>query len=215
MENREKFLDKYKKLENILTKWQSGMSVRDFEEEILDQETRNKLYTCRVIRNYLQHNADIDFIEISNKMIKFLDIMFEEVFGKLSDNSDIMMPISKVPYKMMKDNITDVVKVMNAKGFNYVLILDENKKLVGIFSDISLQKIYLNGGNKKKLESVKEYLKVPKKYIKFAIEEELSEESIKLITEEDIELIIVTDNGKSTGKVVGIITEKEIEKIVE
>ena len=73
-------LNLYKKIETAIPKMKDApidANVRWFEESIVDMEKRNKLYLCRIIRNYIQHNADFKtFIHITSEMIDFLSNIY-------------------------------------------------------------------------------------------------------------------------------------------
>ena len=82
----EEFLNLYKSIESAIPKMKDASSdanVRWYEETITDAEKRNKLYLCRITRNYIQHNVDFStFINISPGILSFLRDIYIEVISK-------------------------------------------------------------------------------------------------------------------------------------
>lgn len=90
------FLEAYKELETTIranadrltrlswldgyTKYSSTVTVLDVENGISDNNIKDKLKTCRMIRNYAQHHDDADeFVSATQGMIDFVKKMTQDV----------------------------------------------------------------------------------------------------------------------------------------
>ena len=210
----DEFLTIYKNLESSIQKMKNApidANVRWLEETMSDSEKRNKLYICRITRNYIQHNSDFQlFINISDGMIEFLKEIFIEVSSQQINNTDIMISGKQFLIKDIHDNILDTIKEMETKKQYFVPILNESK-LVGIFTDkIMRQMLIKNGKCEKTFDKIEKIFKIPSN-IKFVKTENSIEKTLEFIKNGYI--VFCTDNGKSTGKIEGMIREEEIKKI--
>ena len=211
----EEFLNLYKKIETAIPKMKDApldANVRWFEESIVDMEKRNKLYLCRIIRNYIQHNADFKtFIHISSEMIDFLSNIYIEVLQHQLKNKDIMIHGNQLIIRNINDNIIDTIKKMETKKQDFVPII-ENNKLLGIFSDKIIRQILIkNKSTEKTFDQIRIFLKIPGD-VKFVKTEDTIEKTLELI-KKDCKCVICTNNGRSTGTVDGIIRKEELTKI--
>lgn len=211
----DEFLTLYKNIESLIPKMKNApidANVKWLEETILDQEKRNKLYLCRITRNYIQHNSDFqDFIQISSGMILFLKDIYIEVLSNQIKNRDIMLKGKQLFFKNINDEILDTIKKMDSKKLRYVPILKDNK-LIGIFSDKNIgQMLIKNNKCEKTFNKIENLLKIPAN-VKFVKTEDMIDKTLNLI-KNGYTFIICTDNGKSTGNIEGIITEEEIKNL--
>lgn len=211
----DEFLTLYKNIESLIPKMKNApinANVKWLEETILDQEKRNKLYLCRITRNYIQHNSDFqDFIQISSGMILFLKEIYIEVLSSQMKNRDIMLKGKQLFLKNVNDEILNTIKKMDSKKLKYVPILKDNK-LIGIFSDKNIRQMLIkNNKCEKTFNEIENLLKIPTN-VKFVKTEDMIDKTLDLIKNGYI-FIVCTDNGKSTGNIEGIITEEEIKNI--
>ena len=202
------YIKKYNEIENLIPKLkgaQPDSNMKYLEDITTDNSEKNKLYLSRITRNYIQHNSDYkDFIEISDGQLKFLDEIYLKVYGQLDTVKNIMVPTKKAFIKDSKEKISDSIDSFIKKEKNFIVISEENK-FVGILTPIDVLEI-VNSGIKKtdKFDSVdKKILNRNKQKVSFLKEDALIEEATKELKEKEI--IIVTDTGKSTGKILGIL----------
>ena len=217
------YISKYNNIETKLCKLNNApadANIKWFEDSLEDVKIKNKLYLCRIIRNYIQHNTDYkEFITITDEMLKFLDSIDFMVSSKLNTAENIMVPLKKIKYGKIEDNIQDVVKIMSSKNFDFIPIIDNDYKLTGIFSVTSILTLISSEGLKKTskfkdLDS-KKYLGINKDTVKFIGKEVLVEDIYKIFfnsknNKNQTKLIIVTSTGNSKGNVLGIITDYDI-----
>ena len=93
------FINEYNKLENILSQLSGApndANMKWLEDTLDDIKMRNKLYLCRIMRNYIQHNTDYrKFINITDEMIDFIRYMYKLVYSKLVTVDEYMIPLKK------------------------------------------------------------------------------------------------------------------------
>ena len=143
-------------------------------------------------------------------MITFLNGIYLEVKSENVKNSDIM---SKMLVADVKDPITDMIKKMDTRKQDYIPVI-KNEKIIGIFSDkVMRQMLVKNGKCEKTFDKIEKLLKIPQE-VKFENPEDSIEKTLEKI-KNGVKIIICTDNGKSTGKILGMISEKELEKILK
>ncbi len=202
------YIKKYNEIENLIPKLkgaQPDSNMKYLEDITTDNSEKNKLYLSRITRNYIQHNSDYkDFIEISDGQLKFLDEIYLKVYGQLDTIKNIMVPTKKAFIKDSKEKISDSIDIFIKKEKNFIIISEENK-FVGILTPIDVLEI-VNSGIKKtdKFDGIdKKILNRNKQKVSFLKEDALIEEATKELKEKEI--IIVTDTGKSTGKILGIL----------
>lgn len=197
------FISKFKEIENLIKKLPNATSDSNFkwyEDSILDMEKKNKLYICRIIRNYIQHNKDYEnFIEISDEMIKFMENILKEINGKISKAEDIMIQLNKINKCCIKDNCLDILKLMIKKKIEYIPLI-ENDLFIGIISIYDLTEFVLNNKSK----NLSNFTKFKKNNYKFVKPNILTEDVLKL-KQNNIQFIFVTENGTSKTKILGLI----------
>lgn len=86
----EKFLKAYKELEQEL----GEVSVYDYSLG-LDKEAGDKLNLCRIIRNYLSHNAD-DFVKATKEMTEFTQSRAKAVRAMRTTVKDTLLKVKPV-----------------------------------------------------------------------------------------------------------------------
>ena len=74
--NADRFLSLYREFETLLR--DDGKDYKELEESA-DDLLQNRLRINRQLRNYLTHNHDAGFLEISDKQIAFMEkLIFEQ-----------------------------------------------------------------------------------------------------------------------------------------
>lgn len=215
------FISEYNKLETILCKLPNASqeaNMRWLEDSLTDMKTKSKLHQCRVLRNYIQHNPDYrDFINISPNMIVFLQDMYKDVLNKLNTVEIIMIPNKKIQMKLQTDNINDAINIMINKNIDYIPIIN-NDVVIGILSKDEVLKLYFNNEIKKttKIKDIDiKKISINKNEIKFIEKNKLLEDALNLFNNQrtsktPLRMLIVTSNGKSTGTILGLLTEFDI-----
>lgn len=197
------FISKFKEIENLIPKLPNATSDSNFkwyEDNIIDIEKKNKLYLCRIIRNYIQHNKDYEkFIKISDDMIKFMENIFQEINNQLSNAETIMIKLNKIDKCSLKDKGLDVLNLMIKKKLEYIPLI-ENDFFVGIVSIYDLTEFVLDNKSKN-LSSFSKFKKNNYKFVKPNI---LVEDVLKL-KEDNIKFVFVTENGTSKTKILGLV----------
>ena len=79
----EKFLSLYKEYESLMR--DKGIDCKEYEDST-DEFTGNRLRMCRLFRNYLSHQNDSGFLDISAEQIKFL----EQIIFSLKMENDVL-----------------------------------------------------------------------------------------------------------------------------
>lgn len=213
----EEFLYLYKNIEQNIPKMKNATidsNVKWLEDKIIEPEKRNKLYICRIIRNYIQHNSDYkEFLTINDGMITFLKEIYIQVLSNQIQNKDIMLIGKQFIVCKVSDNIIDTLKKMDNKKQEYIPIF-KDEKLIGIFSNKVVRQMLIKYKNcEKTFENIVDILKISTD-VKFVKTEDTIEKTIEFF-KNGCSCVFCTDNGKSTGKIEGIITEKEIKKMTE
>ena len=227
----EEFLDKYKQLENTvrneynLSNNDSVMNFLISNKEF--KEIENELDLCRDIRNLLSHNPKINgeyLVYPSEEMIKLLDEVIQKVTKPLKA-SNVMVKKSELCFRGMQDNVKEAMAAMKEHSYKYIPILEDGV-LVGMFSAKTILDIMTSEGvdafkDDATFERISKYIAIEnvssKTFAFVGNSTPLCE--VKDIFKEDVEhkerinIIFVTQHGKSDEKLLGIITAWEIASV--
>ena len=205
--NYEEFLDIFRQIESNLKdvpdlpsdEQRGGKSLFQFYEEsdYVDDKEKIKLRMCRIIRNYCVHEQDYEnFISINNGMIDFMKYEALKIQSLYLKVSDVMVPFNKMVYVTTDNTLFQAVEIMHRKKIDEVPVLDKNNMLVGFFTKDNLYsaisneiKLTLKFSKYTNLKKWKSFIKPTSDY-------------------HDVfgkGTTIVTENGKSTGAVLGIV----------
>ncbi len=234
MTKEKEFLELFNKLEHFLRIEynQDRFSYSGFMSTIYRIKKSNKntlisnkynfdiLKQASQIRNIIAHNNDI-LIPSDN---------FINIFAKLVDKicnplrvENIMVPISKLKSVNLDNSVGDVIELLKRHGYNTIPVIHDNK-LRGIFTEKSIYDYLSINDNKYINKSMKIHDIIdaidlnfdPRKYFAFvsrkASVEKAYEHFIKdLKQRREMLLLLVTENGKQTEKLLGIVTLRDIE----
>ncbi len=223
----EEFLDKYKKLEEVLN-LKYGFDEKTFGSPVVkfinDREGKNyreKLDLCREIRNFLSHHSDIEgepVIEPSESIIKFLDEVIDFVerpplavgFCTLYENVLKTTPSQKAQ---------TVMKKMQRMGFSHIPVVSEGE-FIGVFSVSTVFSYALKYGINEELTigDFAEFLPPDKhenERFKFmhkdvSLFEVRAEFEKKPFRSKKLAVIFLTENGTPNSKVVGLLTPWDV-----
>ena len=147
------YLDKYKKLEELLRQSQeSPDSIFELETNYNNSKEAEKLKLCRLVRNYLQHNTD-DFIEPSEEMIKFLDSEVNAIESKFLRVKD-----QYTRAKAISEDLTfkEAILLLNTK--NFLPVVSKDNLVIGTFNDTVIRKSIKNNKLNNKIKTNKDLL---------------------------------------------------------
>lgn len=224
------FLDKYKQLEVAvrnaykLDRYASAISF--LKKNKAYEEYRPELEFCADIRNLLSHNPKLNgeyALEPSDKIIEFLDSMIEKV-KKCQKCRDIAIKFRNVCHFTSSGKVADAISVMNSKHISHVPIVG-NHRVIGVFDEVSLFSLIAEKGASfiadnpdLTFRDIPEYITLAdrgsKKFIFIPASmrvDELDELCEKYHSERKrIGFIFVTQNGKETEPLIGVLTPWEI-----
>lgn len=132
MTDTEKFLNEFKRLEQVLRETKTADSVLDYENSLQTsvEDTYDRLKLCRICRNYLAHHPDGNrFLVPTPAMIKFLGEEADKVESKIQHVKDVMVRQKAVTLNTpLKDVITAVAK----SKFGWTAVTDNDGHLAGV-----------------------------------------------------------------------------------
>ena len=220
----ELFLDKYKELEAIVSarfdlgKFDSPVSFLEQRPEY--RAIKSELSYCREVRNLLTHNPKIGnryAVEPSDEMIALLDRTIAHVDDP-QKAKHIWVPRQRVVCRTMDDYVRPAMEEMNAKLFTHIPIM-ENGVVIGAFSENTVLNYLLDDGiisidGNVKFSDLAKYLPLDQhraETFRFISQETLVSEIEDIFAEatkhsDRIGLIFVTNSGRKTEKLMGIIS---------
>lgn len=141
--NAEVFLECYRELEYAirnkynLDNWESAINYLTSKREF--RSLTDELKYCREVRNLLAHKPKVDdqfCVEPSDRMIQLL----KTVTGRIEMPPvimDIAVPVDKILYKSLEDNVIQTLREMNEHSFGNVPILKDGV-VKGVLSEKSI-----------------------------------------------------------------------------
>lgn len=193
--NADKFLSLYREYETLLR--DDGKDYKELEESA-DDLLQNRLRINRQLRNYLTHNHDAGFLEISDKQISFMEkLIFEQ-----KSSMDILkkhIKSAKVAGCLYTDTLDDVLTKMMKLKVTQLPVYDDSGVL-GFINWIEVMKAYRAEKRPKtaKLSVVK---KLDKKVICMTPDTLMSD---ILIMVAHTDMVCCTDSGDKKGKFLGV-----------
>ena len=184
--NSEKFLNLYREYETLVRN--KGLDPRTIEDTSEDALLQGRLRLCRQFRNYLSHQNDAGFLEISSEMLKFMQTQVDQL--KLEGD-----PLKKHIKTVNAGTVSDKDKVSVA--LEKMVKLKTNSIIVRTDSGYSLVSIYEVAKALLKSKTIRiNTLKTTKK---FSFAAPLDDASTL-----PSGIIICTKNGKDDGDLLGI-----------
>jgi len=231
--NARKFLELFKEIEsharNVYRKGREyppdESFVKDLKRDRRFIEYSKKIDCCKYVRNFLVHNLEFNSefpVEPSNEMIIFLQEKILEVFEKPKTIRDIWIPKEKVFFSELGDKVLPIMKSMRNNNYTHIPIL-ENGVVTGVFSENTLFDFIIDEGimdidDKTLMSDFKNILPV-EKHINESfhfVSKDITLYEIGQMFENDftsnkrIGMIFATQSGKSTEKVLGVITPWDV-----
>lgn len=224
----ELFLDKYKKLETIVSAQynlsNSESAVSYLERRAEYRAIKSELAYCREVRNLLTHNPKVRnryAVEPSDEMIALLDETIERI-NNPQKAKHIWVPRNKVSCRTMEDYVRPAMVEMNEHVYTHIPIMRDGV-VVGVFSENTLLSYLIddeivNIDNDVKFSDIVKYLPLDQhraESFRFVGQETLVSEIEDIFADavkksDRIGLIFVTNSGKKTEKLLGIISAWDV-----
>lgn len=187
MKNTDALLALYREYETLMR--DKGLDCKEFEDKS-DDVTGNRLRMCRLFRNYLSHQNDPGFLEVSDAQVKFLKDQVE----MLKYEDDVVKKHIKTVAAgtcSEKDKCSDVVlKLSKLKSTEIVVITSTGYGIASIY-DVMTKALE---SKTTKMSSVK----LKKNYV-------LVEASRKMCDVPTGRTVICTSDGTADGKLIGVL----------
>jgi len=224
----ERFLDTYKKLEATVSA-QYALSDSDSAVGFLERRAefrsiKKELAYCREVRNLLTHNPKIDgryAVEPSDAMIALLDRTISRVTNP-QRAKHIWVPVAQVVCAQQEDLVRPAMVSMYEKSYTHIPIV-KNGIVTGAFSENTLltclvEDEIISIGKNTRFSHIARFLALDKHRTEsfYFIGKEMPVSQIQdLFAKADqagerIGLLFVTENGKQTEKLLGILTAWDI-----
>lgn len=202
MKQHDEFIEKYKELEKLL-----DVSVREFEES-LSEEDSQKMRLCRLLRNYIQHNADYEkIISISPGLQSYLDIVVTNLHRKNGVLKEHMISATKYGFINEADSILDTASLLAKKKRYSSVVLNKNGEYIGVINK-SIISDCVGGCNVTRATKISKIINLLEKPPVSIINQMSSMDEVNKIIEENNSIILAINNS---NKIVGIFNyEKSI-----
>ncbi len=133
MKNEKELLALYREYETILR--DQGQDPKTYEDSLDDMES-NRLRMCRLFRNYLSHQDDVGYLEVSDSMVKFMEktvMSLKKVYAKqIMKNGTFVVSnniLCSVAFEHFDKLRPAVIAVKTDTGYDLVSMYDIAKGL--------------------------------------------------------------------------------------
>ena len=229
MQNNDEFIRKYNELDCLIGEKFNRESddssiyflINKYRRSRIEKERvySTKLDSIRKIRNLMVHESGIidELFTVSDDVINFLDELIDYLRNPVRAK-DVMTPLSKLIYGNKEDFLYYLIEKIVKDGISNIPILDEEKKVIGVFNsdvllNLSLDKVKVN--NETKILDIMNYVKLNNqlnlRFIFVTGEYEIdvlndyfafSKEQYK----KRLPIIFVSVSGKETSQLLGIVS---------
>lgn len=225
MENKAgQFLERYREIEEWVLNNLNISEMKELEQRPQYKSIRSNLAFCRTLRNLLSH---YDWSKAGNDLVIVTDQAVRQVnnlYYSLNPVSLMRVAIraGQIFAPSPEDSVLAAVKVMQRNDYSYIPIVD-NHRIVGVFSTKTIMQLVASNTSFAFSESLK--FKDIKDYIRLIDESDAHYGFINPnVTVEDVSLkfqrskarrvrldmLFITDNGRSDGTLQGMVTPVEI-----
>ncbi len=121
MKTTDHFLSLYKEYETLLR--EKGLDTKSYEET--NACASDRLRMCRTFRNYLSHQNDAGFLNVSDKQIRFM----EDIIRTLKNEGDIVKKHVKSPAQStcsINDRCADALEKMIKLKINKIVVVKKD-----------------------------------------------------------------------------------------
>ena len=225
MTTEERFVEYWKKLEHAtiqaFPRW-NGNKVDEFLAKMqVDGVDYATLKSLRNVRNALAHNPmqsnGKPIVMLNEDILKFIQKVIR-ILDALPNVGTITIPLEKVYYCGMGTKLDAVITKMVKCAYSYVPVLDETKRVIGVFSENNptwICRRTLQPSTVKTIEDIVSYVKIdnPQRTDTFAFVKK--SDRISLLRRQCIEaryknkrleVFFVTENGSAEDPLLGIVT---------
>ena len=144
--NNAAFLEKFKECEQLIRQtYGDDKNFKWFEDKMKDDgedQMSQKMYVCRVLRNYMSHNPDGgSFIDISDAMADFLHDVKAKISGDIKICKDEMSVVRK--FYTLHSTVSEIAIALNK--LPAVPIVDKDKNIIAFCTDETIRYAVSNG----------------------------------------------------------------------
>ena len=187
MKNSDTLLALYREYETLMR--DKGLDCKEFEDKS-DDLTGARLRMCRLFRNYLSHQNDPGFLDVSDTQLKFLSA---QVDALKSENDIVKKHMKSVVAATCTESekCCDVLARMNKLQKDKILVIDrKGYKIVSIY-DVAAMVLTSKASRMSVVKSKKCVIK----YV----------DPMRLMSDVPAGLCICTSDGTSSGKLLGVL----------
>lgn len=222
----EKFLDLYKKLEQLLKQLYANDSGRydsvivRYENSLTDSVIRDELKSIREVRNVLQHNPKVSgsyIVEPSPEVTAALEKIIRQIeHPKLA--IDFGVKANQIYKATLESKLLKVISVMKERGFSHIPVI-ENNKLYGVLSAYTVFEFVTEQGMQiitedTKVSAMKHYLPIKNhknEYYLFLPKKATFTEADEAFEKRDskgrrLVVIFITEHGKPDEPLLAMLT---------
>ena len=225
MENKAgQFLERYREIEEWALNNLNVTEMKELEQMPQYKSLRSNLAFCRVLRNMLSH---YDWSKAGNDMVIVTDQAVRQVNNLYySLNPVTLMQLAiragQIFAPSLSDSVLAAVKVMQRNDYSYIPIVD-NHRIIGVFSTKTLMRIVAENVSSIFSESltfkdIMDFIRLvgePNAHYGF-IDPNTTVEDVSLKFQRSktrrvrLDVLFITDNGRSDGILQGMITPGDI-----
>ena len=225
MENKAgQFLERYREIEEWALNNLNVTEMKELEQMPQYKSLRSNLAFCRVLRNLLSH---YDWSKAGNDLVIVTDQALRQVNNLYySLNPQTLMRVAiragQIFAPAPTDSVLAAVKVMQRNDYSYIPIV-ENHQIVGVFSTKTIMRLVAEKSSLAFSESLT--FKDIMDYIRLVDESNahygfinpnttVEDVSLKFQRSKTrrvrLDMLFITDNGRSDGQLQGMVTPVEI-----
>ncbi len=206
----------YQSFQNLIDEFRHKNSIIDFYYE--------ELAHIKQVRNVLVHNHEFYAVPNEKSLTTIKNI--KEML--LSPPTVISLFADEVMSARQNEQIMQIIKIMNERGYTQVPVLNENKEVIDMLTTNTItrwlgsQEIAGDEYILKRTTTVAETLKYGEERLiyKFVAADLNIAEVVKIFnrvqkSDKKLEGILITENGRNNEELLGIITKWDITKIYE
>lgn len=187
MKNSDALLSLYREYESLLR--DKGIEPKDYEESRDDKES-NRLRMCRLFRNYLSHQDDAGFLDVSDSMIKFMRDKINEI--KFEDDV-VKKHLKTVAAGTVtdKDKCTDAMLKLNKLKSEEIVVVTASGFGIATVYDVAMKTLESKTSKMMSLKTKKNFV--------------LSDPLRKISDCPKDKIIVCTSDGTESGKLLGVV----------
>lgn len=226
MENKaEQFLERYREIEEwVLDNLRGVTEMKDLEQMPQYKSLRSNLAFCRLLRNLLSHydwsKGGADMVIVTDQAVRQVNNLYYAL------NPVTLMRVAIRAGQIFSpapgDSVLAAVKVMQRNDYSYIPIV-ENHRIVGVFSTKTIMRIVAENNSALLSESlnfkdIADFIRLveePMAHYGFINPNTTLEDvSLKFQRSKErkvrLDMLFITDNGRSDGVLQGMVTPREI-----